>query len=55
MSIQKNGIFQCEQLTIATPGSVLHIHGIVITLYCDITNGMKRLHSILTMNFIQDY
>ena len=21
----KNGIFQCEQLTIATPGSVLHI------------------------------
>ena len=28
----KNGNFQCEQLTIATPGSVLHVHVMVITL-----------------------
>ena len=24
-------------------------------LHCDITNGMKGLHSILTMKFVQDY
>ena len=29
----KNGIFQCERLTIATPGSVLYIHVMVITLW----------------------
>ena len=30
--IFKNGIFQCERLTIATPGSVLHIHVRFLTL-----------------------
>ena len=28
----KNGIFQCGRLTIATPGSILHIHVRVVTL-----------------------
>ena len=51
----KNGIFQCEQLTIAS-GSVLHIHvRVIYYIVIDITNGMKGLHSILTMNFVQDY
>ena len=26
----------------------------VMILHCDITDGMKGFHSILTMNFIQD-
>ena len=26
-----------------------------VTLHCDIVTGMKGLHSILTINFIQDY
>ena len=47
----KNGIFQCERFTIATPGSVLHIH--MRLLHCDITNGMKGLHSILTYKIIE--
>ena len=58
----KNGIFQSERLTITTPGSVLHMY--LSTHYTvsstegydtDITDGMNGLHSILAMNFIQDY
>ena len=29
----RDGIFQCERLTIATSGSVLYIHVMVITLW----------------------
>ena len=51
----KNGIFQCERLKIAIPGSVLHIHVRVKYYTVIFSNGMKGLHLILTMNFVQDH
>ena len=54
--VRKHGTWPTGRFQLCqTSVNIQFPHLRVMILHCDVTNGMKGLHSILTMNFIQDY